>query len=607
VAILYILAALVLGSDALTMREGRELAQSDSDGVFLTGFGHHSEPTPAPAIVEADPNSPAYAAPLNEAGYLEIAKMESTADMTVFTRRLLTSLNFEVASAASEQGLYGLVPFYSGERAMQSFASLKQELLAVGAVSTGWLAEAKPTGSVLLSENQDRWDSVSAPLNDAGYQAIAGRKDHNAMWNFMRRTVYNMGFQVINEGRMQGVVNYYSGEIAVQTFANLRNEIIGQVKDTDAWATNGDSAVLSEFGYTQVAAMKNRKQMRIFLDRLAEHLGCKILDDDYLVKNIAIFDGHTSKQSYAWLDMKVREACQITDAVRYGSVHKVVGKGGVLQLRLENSTRYQYSASQLQSAGIVPTQFAATNAKTASKEQLSKACPLKTDPEAAGICKEQEFKLGITVGLGGGCTSKVEQAITDSHRRALLAAQAREDEWTIVMEDDVVPLHPGYFDEEFDKMWTKVPSWAKLVRLSWCTFEADLGSIRKKTYANAGKFRLIQTMSWFDEGVGVHRYYTGGCTTGYMVHKSFLPELIGVFPCCCPIDCCMERQLFYAPTKPIKFEGHFRGEQVMVNMDAWDSKMDSYNYTNFYQGGVFVQDNREIKSERPEWNTQDSE
>merc|ERR1719221_320452 len=113
-------------------------------------------------------------------------------------------------------------------------------------------------------------------------------------------------------------------------------------------------------------------------------------------------------------------------------------------------------------------------------------------------------------------------------------------------------------------------------------------------------------MSWVDELRKAH-YYTGGCTSGYMVHRSILPELLGIFPCCCPIDCCMERQLFYTPTKPERVDGIYRGQQIMINLDAWDSAQDSFNYASFTQGGILVQDNRDIRSLRPGWNMRDED
>jgi len=66
------------------------------------------------------------------------------------------------------------------------------------------------------------------------------------------------------------------------------------------------------------------------------------------------------------------------------------------------------------------------------------------------LTQPASFNLGNQT----GCRSKTEQAITDSHRRALQAAMERNNsEWTAILEDDVVPLHPGYFDASFKEAW----------------------------------------------------------------------------------------------------------------------------------------------------------
>jgi len=545
-------------------------------------------------------------ASLDDSGYLWVAKTEDNKEMSTYIGRLIAALDLEVVNRG---GFLGMVPFYSGQRSMQSYFALKQELLAIAAMAGGWLKDRKPQTTEFI-QNGKEFTGVNAPLDEVGYQIIAKQKNHHSMKRFIRRTVKELGYFIGDEGGLSGFVPFFSGEIGVQNFSQLRLEIVYTVKQPDGWCTSGNAAVLSESGYKMVVHIKNGHEMLLFTKRLGNHLGCQIKDDQTFADG---FNKHTSlfeSKTFDWLVGAVRKACNISAvSAEYGSMHDVVGKGGVLQLRLKNSTRYKYSEKELNLAGIRPTQFDAVNAKTASAAELKLACPLATDPEANGICKKQQKKLGLPADFGEtpGCTSKVEQAITDSHRQALLSALHRtESEWTAIIEDDVVPLHPGYFDAAFNKTWEQVPQWAKLVRLSWCTFEKDLGAIRKKTYANTSPFRLIHDMSWFDADANSRRYYTGGCTTGYMVHRSFIPELLGIFPCCCPIDCCMERQLFYAPTKPIRIDGKFRGEQIMINMDAWDSKEDSFNYTKFYQGGVFAQDNRELSSSRPEWNAADT-
>jgi len=570
-------------------------------------------------------------APLNEDGYLSVVKLGMNSEMEVFIRRLVNKLNLDTRD---EGAMGGLVPHFSGMRGSSTYFLLVQELVSIAAQENTWLVEKsspvdfrsvrKQFYDVFMQfevSHQSKYKTElnamidKAPLNQDGYEAVARLNSDSHMGRYVRRVLTEMGpFYIADEGRFLGTIKFYSGSKggAVQSFARLRFEAIGGVRDFEPWLASGESVLLNENGYKAVAALKNDTEMATLVRRVAHHYGCSVVDDGGMMGVVPHYSGRISVQSLALLEQEVRDICGLTATathVHYGNIHDVVGKDGVLQIRLPGSARYKYSAEELQSAGIVATKFSATNASTTPSLVLASTCPLHSDPDAAKICAQKEDEIQAprgTLGEEPGCKTKVEQAIADSHRGALLAALKRQDEWTAIIEDDVVPLHPGFFDASFKEAWKKVPKTAKLVRLSWCSFEKDLGSIAKRTSENAGNFRLINTMDWEDEQ-GKSHYYTGGCTTGYIVHKSFVPELLGIFPCCCPMDCCMERQLFYAPALKHgpKTEFGFRGEQIMVNLDAWDSREESFNYTSFNQGGILVQDNRDLTSLRPAWNTED--
>lgn len=293
----------------------------------------------------------------------------------------------------------------------------------------------------------------------------------------------------------------------------------------------------------------------------------------------------------------------------YGGLHEVVGPDGVLMITLQREgepRRSGYSLRKLEEARVFPVEFAATDAKNAPYWELHMTCPLESEMGTAQWCNE--------MGRYGqpGCRSQIEQAITDSHRRALVAAMERDSsyEWTAIIEDDVVPFEPEQFHSAFRKAWKGVPEGVKMVRLGWCTFESDLGKVQARALQTGqdpnAAFKLIREQ-WWTDNQGSQHYYTGGCTTGYMVHKSFIPEVLKIFPCCCPIDCCLERQLFYGhakgetPGASDEFS-KWRGPEIMIQMDGWTSRSYSQGFATFNQSGVLLQDNRELHSERPAWN-----
>jgi hypothetical protein len=196
------------------------------------------------------------------------------------------------------------------------------------------------------------------------------------------------------------------------------------------------------------------------------------------------------------------------------SVHKIVGDNGVIMLSMNRfPDRSTYASSQLIRIGIYPILLPATDGNCASKAALEKGCA------SQGTCSS-----GRT---GNGCVSANEQAVADSHRRALEVALKRQEEWTAIFEDDAIPVFGDSVDwnSEFEKAWATKPETATIVRLSWCLppGEHAAGQITNQT---GGFFQWVRT--------GV----TAGCTAAYMVHKSIVPEMLKAFPCCCAVDCC---------------------------------------------------------------------
>jgi len=85
-------------------------------------------------------------APLTEDGYQTVASLGSSLEMAEFAHRVANDLNFDVIK---EEGLKGMVPYYSGERTKSNFTALKNEMVKVSSKpdGTGWVVprKASPT------------------------------------------------------------------------------------------------------------------------------------------------------------------------------------------------------------------------------------------------------------------------------------------------------------------------------------------------------------------------------------------------------------------------------------------------------------------------------
>lgn len=267
-----------------------------------------------------------------------------------------------------------------------------------------------------------------------------------------------------------------------------------------------------------------------------------------------------------------------SEDVQNSSLHSVVGPDGVYMIsRLRDAARFNFSMERLREASIYPSKFLATDGTCASDPALNKGCARQSDDTTAQWCESLHK-------TGSGCGSHAEQAIADSHRRALVAASERKYNWTLILEDDAVLVRPKRWNQAFKRAWEKVPPETKIVRFSWC-MAGNTSVVMQPTYADAGDFRLIQ---WTGYATG---YRAGGCTSGYMVHRDIIPQMVGLFPCCCAVDCCYENDLY---NRVIEGSADTKGMTIMMSMDSWGSDEYIVNVGNGYnywgpQFGVMFQ------------------
>lgn len=81
-------------------------------------------------------------APLSEEGYQTVAALGSSLEMAEFAHRVANDMNLDVIK---EEGLRGMVPYYSGERTKSNYTALKEEMTKVSSKpdGTGWVVPRK--------------------------------------------------------------------------------------------------------------------------------------------------------------------------------------------------------------------------------------------------------------------------------------------------------------------------------------------------------------------------------------------------------------------------------------------------------------------------------
>lgn len=143
--------------------------------------------------------------------------------------------------------------------AIEAFSTHGQDVL--GQFDECSSSDSRTPSKVLLQKTQMRETSIvkrphskagklkaqSASLNEDGYRSIAKLKDDREMAEFISRVAEDLGYDIRDPGGLNGVVPYYSGKKAIQSFKALKTEISKVAKDKKGWLTKAGSGKKESF------------------------------------------------------------------------------------------------------------------------------------------------------------------------------------------------------------------------------------------------------------------------------------------------------------------------------------------------------------------------
>jgi hypothetical protein len=314
------------------------------------------------------PSSKASKVPLSEEGYKIVAKLKDEREMGVFVKRVADELGYQIADEGS---LNGVLPYYSGKKATQSFVALTSELSKTSKQRKGWakkvsLPTAKGSEQILLQESHRvvssrpraslmesrRMTAKEVPLSEEGYKTVVELKDNHEMAHFIKRVAEEHGYEIADAGSLSGVVPYYSGKKATQSFVALAAELGRTSKNRKGWAKKtrrtstitpaqvllqesqrviakpaspmskpkdigtqamkskapntkaeesklkATTAPLTEEGYKMIAKLKEDREMSLFVKRVADELGYEISDVGSLNGVVPYYSGKKATQSF---------------------------------------------------------------------------------------------------------------------------------------------------------------------------------------------------------------------------------------------------------------------------------------------------------------------
>jgi len=108
-----------------------------------------------------DEDSEAATVSMSESGYKKVVKLESEHEMELFIKRVVDELGYKISDVGS---LKGVIPYYSGKKAVQSYAALKEELQRVSKKKTGWARRKEDNDEEANNEGDEENEEDEKPV-----------------------------------------------------------------------------------------------------------------------------------------------------------------------------------------------------------------------------------------------------------------------------------------------------------------------------------------------------------------------------------------------------------------------------------------------------------
>jgi hypothetical protein len=164
-----------------------------------------------------DPLGIGTTAPLDEVGYKEVANTKSNIEMSIFVLRVVRQHGMQVVD---EDQFSGLIPYYSGDKSVQTFDTLEQEIQKITKAMCAWIIPDTET-----SNTDGEVDGKSVPLTEQGYYTIAKLRSPLDMRDFILRVIKDMDMTVVEKGGLMGFLPFHDCEHGAKTLKDMKEEL----------------------------------------------------------------------------------------------------------------------------------------------------------------------------------------------------------------------------------------------------------------------------------------------------------------------------------------------------------------------------------------------
>lgn len=237
---------------------------------------------------DEDPESAASTADLSEAGYQALVASGNTEDMGVFARRVVVQEGLEILD---EGALSGMLPYYSGECKVQSYADLVEEVHS----------------ATIADKCHGQWTRIPeapSPLPVPAEDATEGSPQQTPA-----PSEQSVG-PVDGVNLASGVHHILSAsQERALAWREVQTDVVGymQQKDSaDGLPHIGESASLDDHGYRQVRDEHSTLEMGLFIRRVLRKHGL-VADETALQYCVPWYSGECESKTYSFLIKELHE------------------------------------------------------------------------------------------------------------------------------------------------------------------------------------------------------------------------------------------------------------------------------------------------------------
>jgi len=135
--------------------------------------------------------------------------------------------------------------------------------------------------------NQDTGLGSNIDLSEAGYISVLQLNNNHEMEVFLRRTISDLGLNIVSERGLKSMIPSLSGEAGMSTFGGMKGKLLNMLGKVDAWVADpnqipegphkgGGDAPVSEDGYEFTANLHSNPEMVSFIDRVVDSMGLHV-------------------------------------------------------------------------------------------------------------------------------------------------------------------------------------------------------------------------------------------------------------------------------------------------------------------------------------------